>query len=496
MSLLETLTLAAYFLGLAVLAVYGWHRCYLVWLHMRHPAGPRPPAGGPDYLPRITVQLPLFNEVYVAERVIDAACGLDYPRDRLDIQVLDDSTDETAEIARRAVARWAAGGLDISYVRREERTGFKAGALEHGLRTAKGELVAVFDADFVPPPDFLRRSAPYFADPGVAVVQARWGHLNRDFSLLTRLQAMLLDAHFVLEYAVRSRAGWFSNFNGTAGLWRVTAILDAGGWEHDTLTEDLDLSYRAQLRGWRFVFLPDVVVPAELPVEVNGFKSQQRRWARGAMQTSRKLLPRILTADLPTAVQTEAVFHLTANANHAIVCLLAVLLPPAVVIRHAEGLTGLLWLDLPLFLAALASVGGFYLVSERELHRDWMSRLSNLPMLMALGTGLALNNTRAVLGGLLDRPAPFVRTPKYSIEGRGDDWTGKKYRLSAMAQPMIELALGLYLSGTLVYALGAGIWPSVPLLALFTVGFLYTGFLSLLQQVTGGVVLKPVVEKE
>jgi hypothetical protein len=295
---------------------------------------------------------------------------------------------------------------------------------------------------------------------------------------------------------VRSRAGWFSNFNGTAGLWRVTAILDAGGWEHDTLTEDLDLSYRAQLRGWRFVFLPDVVVPAELPVEVNGFKSQQRRWARGAIQTSRKLLPRILTADLPRPVQAEAVFHLTANANHVVVCLLALLLPPAVVIRHAEGLTGMLWLDLPLFLVALASVGGFYLVSERELHRDWMGRLGYLPMLMALGTGLAINNTRAVLGALLDRPATFVRTPKYRIEGQGEDWTGKKYRLSAMAQPMVELAIGLYLTGTLVYALGAGIWPSVPLLALFTAGFLYTGFLSLLQQVTGGVVLKPVVEKE
>src|SRR5687768_6079226 len=275
----ETLTLAAYFFVLIILAVYGWHRYYLVYLYMRNrDKDPRP--GPPLHpLPAVTIQLPLYNEMYVADRLIDAVCGIDYPRELLEIQVLDDSTDETRAIAESAVRRFAADGFDICYIHRADRTGYKAGALEAGLKVARGEFVAIFDADFIPRGDFLTQLLPHFADPKVAMVQARWGHINQDYSLLTKIQSILLDGHFVLEHGGRHRAGRFFNFNGTAGIWRRTAIADAGGWQHDTLTEDLDLSYRAQLRGWKFIFLPDLVAPAEVPVEMNSFKSQQHRWA-------------------------------------------------------------------------------------------------------------------------------------------------------------------------------------------------------------------------
>src|SRR5581483_1683616 len=294
----ETLTLAAYFFVLIILAVYGWHRYYLVYLYMKN-RGREPKAGAPlDPLPVVTIQLPLYNEMYVADRLIDAVCRIDYPREKLEIQVLDDSIDETRSIAGAAVRRWSEQGVDIKYYHRTDRTGFKAGALEAGLKVATGEYVGIFDADFIPTTDFLMRLMPHFASPKVGMVQARWGHINADYSLLTKIQAILLDGHFVLEHGGRHRGGRFFNFNGTAGVWRRTAIEDAGGWQHDTLTEDLDLSYRAQLRGWQFVFVPQLIAPAEVPVEMNGFKSQQHRWAKGSIQTCRKLLPTILRSNL------------------------------------------------------------------------------------------------------------------------------------------------------------------------------------------------------
>jgi cellulose synthase/poly-beta-1,6-N-acetylglucosamine synthase-like glycosyltransferase len=490
----ETLVLATYFFVLVVLAVYGWHRYYIVYLYMKHkdrrPVAPPLPA----VLPRVTVQLPIYNEMYVADRLIDAVCAMDYPRELLDIQVLDDSTDETRQVAERAVRRHAEYGVDISYLRRADRTGYKAGALEAGLAAARGELVAIFDADFIPTPDFLRRTVPFFADPGVAMVQARWGHINQDYSLLTRIQAILLDGHFVLEHGGRNRSGLFFNFNGTAGIWRRQAIVDAGGWQHDTLTEDLDLSYRAQLRGWRFVFLPDLVAPAEVPVEMNAFKSQQHRWAKGSIQTCRKVLPRILRSDLPVRVKAEAFFHLTANFNYPLMCVLSVLMAPSMVIRYNMGWYEMLLIDVPLFFAATASVGSFYMVCQRELHADWTTRLKYLPFLMSIGIGLAVNNTRAVFEALFNRDGEFARTPKYRIEGSGDEWIGKKYRQSVIVQPLVELALGLYFTATVFYALANGIYGTVPFLVLFQVGFLYTGLLSIVQQFAGDVVLEGVVE--
>ena len=423
----ETLTLAAYFFVLIILAIYGWHRYYLVYLYMsnrdKNPIATRPL----DPVPVVTIQLPLYNEMYVADRLIDAVCRMDYPRDRLEIQVLDDSTDETQSIAELAVRRFAAHGIDIKYLHRADRSGYKAGALEAGLRTARGEFVAIFDADFIPPANFLTRLMPHFAEPKVGMVQARWGHINQDYSLLTKIQAILLDGHFVLEHGGRHRSGRFFNFNGTAGVWRRVAIDDAGGWQHDTLTEDLDLSYRAQLSGWRFVFLADVIAPAEVPVEMNGFKSQQHRWAKGSIQTCRKLLPRILRADLPLGVKAEAFFHLTANFNYPLMVVLSILMFPSMVIRYNMGWYEMLLIDVPLFFAATFSVCNFYMVCQREIHRDWLTRVKYLPFLMSIGIGLSINNTRAVFEALFNRQSEFTRTPKYRIEGDADEWVGKKY---------------------------------------------------------------------
>jgi cellulose synthase/poly-beta-1,6-N-acetylglucosamine synthase-like glycosyltransferase len=447
----------------------------------------RRPQAGPtlDPLPSVTIQLPLYNEMYVADRLIDAVCRIDYPRDRLEIQVLDDSTDETQSIAELAVRRFAAQGVDIKYYHRTDRSGYKAGALEAGLKVARGEYIAIFDADFLPTPDFLSRLMPYFGDRQVGMVQARWGHINESYSLLTRIQAILLDGHFILEHGGRNRGGRFFNFNGTAGVWRRRAIDDAGGWQHDTLTEDLDLSYRAQLRGWRFVFLSDLIAPAEVPVEMNAFKSQQHRWAKGSIQTCRKLLPSILRANLPLGVKVEAFFHLTANFNYILMCVLSILMFPAMVIRYNMGWYEMLLIDIPLFFAATFSFCNFYTVCQREIHKDWRARIKYVPFLMSVGIGLSINNTRAVVEALFHKETEFARTPKYRIETDGDDWLGKRYRQSVPVQPIIELLLGLYFTWTVFYALANQIYGTLPFLVLFQVGFLYTGFLSVVQQYAG-----------
>jgi cellulose synthase/poly-beta-1,6-N-acetylglucosamine synthase-like glycosyltransferase len=496
MSPTETLILATYFFVLIILAVYGWHRYYLVYLYMKNKGRQPVVPPMPEMLPPVTVQLPIYNEMYVADRLIDAVCRLDYPHELLEIQVLDDSTDETRVVAERAVRRHAAAGVNITYLHRVDRTGYKAGALEAGMQVASGEFIAIFDADFIPPTDFLQRTVAFFANPKVAMVQARWGHINQDYSLLTKVQSILLDAHFVLEHGGRNRSGLFFNFNGTAGIWRRAAIVDAGGWQHDTLTEDLDLSYRAQLRGWQFVFLPDLVSPAEVPVEMNSFKSQQHRWAKGSIQTCRKLLPHILRSDVPLAVKAEAFFHLTANFNYPLMCVLSVLMAPAMIIRYNMGWYEMLLIDVPLFLAATASVANFYMVCQRELHEDWFTRVKYLPFLMSIGIGLAVNNTKAVFEALFNKQSEFARTPKYRIEGEADEWIGKKYRQSFVVQPMIEMALGLYFTATVFYALANGIYGTLPFLVLFQVGFLYMGLMSLMQQYASeSVVFEPVTEE-
>jgi cellulose synthase/poly-beta-1,6-N-acetylglucosamine synthase-like glycosyltransferase len=497
MTLAETLILASYFFVLVILAVYGWHRYYMVYLYMKHKHEVPVPKRHFESLPVVTIQLPLFNEMYVVDRLVDSVCAIDYPRELLEIQVLDDSTDETRTIAEAAVRRHVAEGVDIKYIHRTDRSGYKAGALEAGMHVARGGFIAIFDADFIPRPDFLRRTIHHFTDDKVAMVQTRWGHVNEDYSLLTKIQAILLDAHFVLEHGSRNRGGCFFNFNGTAGIWRREAIIDGGGWQHDTLTEDLDLSYRTQLKGWQFVFLPDHVAPAELPVEMNAFKSQQHRWAKGSIQTFLKLMPHILRSDQPFKVKAEAFFHLSANFNYPLMCVLSVLMAPSMVIRYNMGWYEMLLIDVPLFFAATASVANFYMVCQRELYpRTWTERLRYLPFLMSIGIGLAVNNTKAVVEALLHKPSEFARTPKYHIEGGGDEWMGKKYRQAVAVQPLIELALGLYFTATLFYALANGIYGTVPFLMLFQVGFLYTGLLSIVQQYGGDLEFKPVASKQ
>jgi cellulose synthase/poly-beta-1,6-N-acetylglucosamine synthase-like glycosyltransferase len=481
----ETLTLACYFFVLIILAVYGWHRYYLVYLYLRNRGKEPLPGSTLSPQPVVTIQLPLYNEMYVADRLIAAVCAIDYPRELLEIQVLDDSTDETRGIAEAAVRRFAAEGIDIKYLHRTDRSGYKAGALEAGLKQARGEFVGIFDADFLPSSDFLVRLMPQFADPKVGMVQARWGHINQDYSLLTKIQSILLDGHFVLEHGGRYRSGRFFNFNGTAGVWRRAAIDAAGGWQHDTLTEDLDLSYRAQLRGWRFVFLSDLIAPAEVPVEMNAFKSQQHRWAKGSIQTCRKLLPEILRANVPLGVKAEAFFHLTANFNYPLMCVLSVLMFPSMVIRYNMGWYEMMLIDVPLFFAATFSVCNFYMMCQREIHRDWRARIKYLPFLMSIGIGLCINNTRAVFEALFNKESEFARTPKYRIEGDADEWVGKRYRQSVAVQPLIELALGLYFTATVFYALANQIYGTVPFLVLFQIGFLYTGLLSIVQQYAG-----------
>ena len=454
MTLPELAILAAYFFVLSILAFYGWHRYVMVYWYKRyadHVPGPRPQL---DPLPVVTIQLPIFNEMYVVDRLIDAVCRMDYPRELMEIQVLDDSTDETVDVAALAVRRWQLQGFNIRHLHRTDRSGFKAGALEAGMAVAEGRYLAIFDADFVPPADFLRRALPQFGDPQVGMVQARWGHINADYSTLTLIQSILLDGHFVLEHGSRNRAGCFFNFNGTAGIWRREAIETAGGWQHDTLTEDLDLSYRAQLRGWRFVFMEDVITPAELPVEMNSFKSQQHRWAKGSIQTCLKLLPQLLAADLPFRVKAEAFFHLSANFNYLLMVALCVLMFPSMYVRYNMGWSEMLLIDIPLFFAATFSVVNFYAFCQKQAYpRDWTTRLKHLPLLMAVGIGLSINNTRAVLEALLGKQSEFVRTPKHGVERNGDDWVGKKYHQIMLWQPLMEVALGIYFTGTVLYAL-------------------------------------------
>ncbi|MCA9521577.1 MAG: glycosyltransferase family 2 protein, partial [Myxococcales bacterium] len=321
----EITFLIVYFALLFLLSIYGAHRYYMAYLFYKHKKDKPEPKAEFEQLPKVTIQLPMYNEMFVAERLIDATCAVRYPADRLEIQVLDDSTDETQQIARQAVERHRALGINIHYIHRTNRQGYKAGALQEGMEVAHGEFLAVFDADFVPQPDFLEKTIQYFTNDEVGMVQVRWEHLNREFSLLTRAQSVLLDGHFMIEHTARNRSGRFFNFNGTAGIWRRTTIVDAGGWQHDTLTEDLDLSYRAQIEGWKFVYLNDVISPAEIPVEMNSFKSQQHRWAKGSIQTAKKLLPRIFASKrLPFKVKVEAFFHLTNNLAYLLMVLLSV----------------------------------------------------------------------------------------------------------------------------------------------------------------------------
>ena len=476
--------LIPYFVVLILLAFYGMHRYQLVYLYFKYRKNKTtdPPSHFAE-LPRVTIQLPIFNEQYVIDRLVDCVCKMEYPTDKLEIQVLDDSTDETVEVARAVVERYAAMGHNISYHHRTNREGYKAGALDAGLRVSTGEFVAIFDADFTPYPDWLMKVIHHFADPQVGMVQTRWTHLNRNYSFLTEVEAILLDGHFVLEHGGRSRAGVFFNFNGTAGMWRRQAIDDAGGWEHDTLTEDTDLSYRSQLKGWKFKYLQDVECPAELPIEMTAFKTQQARWAKGLIQCSKKDLPKVLRADVSRREKIEAWYHLTANLSYPLMIVLSVLLMPAMILRFYQGWFQMLYIDLPLFMASTFSISSFYLMSQKELFpKSWLRTFLYLPPLMALGIGLTVTNTIAVLEAIVGKQTAFARTPKYRVVTKQDkSVAAKRYRKRLGWIPYIELLIGCYFALAVWYAIANENYFTVPFLFLFVFGYWYTGLMSLLQ---------------
>jgi cellulose synthase/poly-beta-1,6-N-acetylglucosamine synthase-like glycosyltransferase len=484
----QTLLCLLYFAVLLLLSGYGLHRSHLVYLCWRHRkdlvARRRGHAFGAD-LPLVTIQLPLFNEATVAARLLDAVAAIDYPAERLEVQVLDDSTDETGVLLRAHVERLRALGKNFVYLHREKRTGYKAGALEAGLACCQGELVAIFDADFIPQPDFLRACVGHFSDPQVAMVQTRWGHLNRDHSLLTRVQALMLDGHHMVENRARFAAGCWFNFSGTGGIWRKAAIDDAGGWQHDTLTEDLDLSYRAQLAGWKFVYRDDVVSPAELPEDVSAFRSQQFRWAKGTVQTSRKLLSRVLSAPETSLVKRiEAFFHLTPHFAYPLMVVLSVLLLPALVMMPATDTRTMLLIDLPLCIGTTGSLGAFYMLAEAAQGRRRRGALLHLPALIAMGVGLAPHITRAVLEGLESMAGEFVRTPKRGALSSAPGGTKSRYRAHA-SLPLIELALGALSVVSVVASVQTGHWFATPFALLFTFGYGYVALLVASEQLLG-----------
>ncbi len=461
------------------LSAYGVHRYFIIYLFLKNRKREPVPAGHFDELPRVTVQLPIFNEIYVVERLLRSVSELDYPREKLQIQVLDDSTDDTRDVTAACADELRRRGYDVDLIHRVDRTGFKAGALAEGFETATGEFICILDADFVAGPDLLQRTIHFFTDPKVGMIQTRWGHLNRGYSLLTRVQAMFLDGHLLLEQTARSRSGRFFNFNGTAGLWRKTCIKDAGGWQHDTLTEDLDLSYRAQLAGWKFVFLADVVTPAELPVDMNGFKSQQHRWTKGSIQTCKKLLPQIWRSQLPMPIKIEATGHLVSNFAYLLLACLCVLLHPSTG-GPQTGWVRTVLIDIPIFLTASVSVAIFYVCAQRELNpRTWMREMLLLPCLLALGVGLSINNARAVLEAVFNHKSDFARTPKYGIERKSQAWRGCRYMPIKSMLPLAEFAFAIYFSYFVWFALAHGQFLSVPFLLMFQVGFLYVAFCSL-----------------
>jgi cellulose synthase/poly-beta-1,6-N-acetylglucosamine synthase-like glycosyltransferase len=474
-----------YFLVMAILAMYGLHRYALVYNYFKHRKNvPGPP---PDVAvwPRVTVQLPIYNERYVIERLIETVAQFDYPRELLDIQVLDDSTDQTQQVASDCVERHEALGVPITYIHRDNREGFKAGALQEGLKTATGEFVAIFDADFIPPADFLRRTVPYFITPSVAMIQTRWTYVNRNYSTLTEVEAILLDGHFAIEHSSRFRSGLFFNFNGTAGIWRRSAIEDAGGWQHDTLTEDTDLSYRAQMRGWKFLYLPEIECPSELPVEMNGFKSQQARWAKGLMQTAKKILPQMMRSGAPAKAKVEAFFHLTANISYPLMVFLSIILLPAMIVRFYQGWFQVLLIDLPLFLASTCSISSFYLTAQRAFYpKSWERTFFYLPVVMAVGIGLSVKNAVAVIEAIFGVKSEFVRTPKYKVEADAKhtgEWLKKKYHKRAGWMPYLEVLLGIYFAGAVAYSVQNANYATVPFLLLFVWGYLYTGVMSIAQ---------------
>ncbi len=479
---MEHLILGAYFVCLSILFLFSTHGFVMVYYYFKNKD--RRPARKDvlDEYPMVTVQLPLYNELYVVERLIDAVCDIEYPRDRMEIQVLDDSTDETVDLVARLVATKRQLGFDIVQVRRDSRAGFKAGALREGLSRAKGEFIAIFDADFVPRKEFLSETMRHFVNDSIGMVQTRWEHLNNDYSVLTRAQAIALDGHFVIEQQVRNKTDFFINFNGTAGVWRKSCILDAGNWEDDTITEDLDLSYRAQLRGWKFVYLNTVTSPAELPSEINALKSQQFRWTKGAIETAKKILPRVWKAKLPFRVKLQSTFHLTNNIVFPFILLTGILQVPLIFIKQS-GEYETFFLFMSVFVLAFVASFLFYLYSQKDVYADWKKRIFLFPLFMAGSMGFAVNNSKAVIEGLINKKSAFIRTPKFRIEKVGDKWQNKKYRVGGKRRVTFSIILELVLAAYCLIGVGASFYfveiAALPFQLMFFFGFAIVGSMSI-----------------
>ncbi|MBC5772916.1 glycosyltransferase [Pontibacter sp. KCTC 32443] len=457
MTLVATIVVVVYSLCLAFIFCYSLVQLHLTWLYLT-----RTPTQVPTVIPKdwptVTVQLPVYNERYVVSRLIDAVAAFDYPKDKLQIQLLDDSTDETTTLIAEKIKLLQSHGLTLAHVRRGDRTGFKAGALQHGLASATGEFIAIFDADFVPSPDFLKKTIVAFTKPQIGVVQTRWGHLNRDYSLLTRLQAFGLDAHFTVEQQGRNNGHYFINFNGTAGVWRKTCIVDAGGWQADTLTEDLDLSYRAQLKGWEFVYQEQTESPAELPAEINGLKSQQYRWTKGAAETARKHLTDVLISPKPLHAKLHALFHLLNSSVFVCVLLTAILSIPVLFIKESNPQFDWVFNLGAIFIISFLALVTFYWVSasRRGVSKAAIRFIPEFLMFLIMSMGMSLHNSVAVLEGYMGRKTPFIRTPKYNIVKAQDSWQKKLYTL-----PTIRIVT--WLEGLLALYFVWGIWLDLQL---------------------------------
>ncbi len=477
---------AAYILVLIGLAGFGSHRLAIVFLYLKHARNHPKPQSFFKELPVVTVQLPVFNEMHVVDRLLNAVAALDYPKDKLQIQLLDDSTDQTVDICRDGINRLKALGFDADHIHRSDRTGYKAGALENGTRMAKGDFLLILDADFVPNPDLLQKTIHFFSDEKIGMIQTRWGHLNRSFNVLTRIQAMFLDGHMELEQTARNRSGRFFTFNGTGGIWRKSCIADAGGWEHDTLTEDMDLSYRAQLKGWRFIFLNDVETPAELPIDMDGFKSQQHRWTKGSIQVCKKVLPAIWRSDVPFSVKVEATFHLTSNFAYLLLILLCFLIYPNQQSQPDFGKLTYYIINVPIFFFSSVSVIVFYLFSQKALRPGtWWKEIPYLPLLLALGIGMSISNAKAVIEAIFNHQTAFVRTPKYGIsQNKATDWKKSSYKAMKTLTPFVELLFGFFFLFIVIEAAMKGNVSSAILLLPFPIGFFYTSLASLSRMVS------------
>ncbi|MEW6702584.1 MAG: glycosyltransferase [Bacteroidota bacterium] len=480
--LFDEIVLFAYIISLTILLLFGSHGFIMIYYHYKYRRNlPKPKIDREEEM--VTIQLPLYNELYVIERLIDAVCEIDYPKEKLEIQLLDDSTDETVDLVARLVKEKQELGFDIYHVRRNSREGFKAGALKEGLKTAKGKYIAIFDADFIPKKDFLKNTLKYFSSENIGMVQTRWEHLNEEYSLLTKIQALALDGHFVIEQTVRNKAGFFINFNGTGGVWKKECIEDAGNWHADTLTEDLDLSYRAQLRGWKFVYLRDFTTPAELPAEMNALKAQQFRWTKGAIETMKKILPLVWKSNVPMRIKLQSTFHLTNNIVFPFILLAGILNVPLIFIKNA-GPYWNFFNFMAVFVIAFISSFLFYLFSQKDVHSDWRKKIALFPLFMAGSMGFALNNTRAVIEGLMSRKSEFVRTPKFKVSSKKDSLTARnKYFAKTKIQPStyIELLLSVYCLIGVIASIYFMEIAALPFQLMFFFGFATVSIMSLRQ---------------